>query len=105
MIFIVFCLLDAEKGIPSQNPAGLFVEHLLMNFENAFNVSFKLTAICDYLKSKSEIKNEFFLFYSKLFGILKFEMISNDINFFDLKTTKKKNKLHMLIQRSLFIFK
>jgi len=75
--------------MPLQNVAGLFIEHLLLNYENSFNVSIKLTMICDYLKSKSDIKSEFFSFYSKLFGIFKYEIISND-SFLWLISVRKK---------------
>ena len=51
------------------NSASLFIDHLLLNYENSFNVSFKLTAICDFLKQKCLNKSAFSTFYSKIFGI------------------------------------
>lgn len=84
------------------NPAFFFIEHLLINFENSFNVSFKLTAICDYLKQQNFNKNPFSSFYSKLFGIQKHDMISNE-NFI-WTVTFRKNLQKILSEFFLFCF-
>lgn len=109
------------------NPAFFFIEHLLIHFENSFNVSFKLTAICDYLRQQNFNKSPFSSFYSKIFGIQKYDMISNE-NFIWIVTFrknvqkilsnfihnyffscfffyKKKSKYPMLILKILCIFK
>lgn len=56
----------------------MFIDHLLSNYENSFNTSIKITMICDYLKSKSDLKTDFFAFVSKLFGLFKHDILSND---------------------------